>query len=246
MVLLNFIGSSVWIFDYPDYERAVSKLQQLYVNPLNEIHARYILLMCRQKPEEVLDEYPLNLRHLSGDCNYKAVSAEEHRAEAIRGLLPIKVRQQLLENVTLDLTTAFDQARALEQAQKTSKSYSISQRVFSAAAISEGNSHNPNKNITSTVASKTQRCFFHGNNRHPHRDCPAINGMCWRYGKISHYVKVCHSRTSVTLHSPNSVLMAASFIDLVATTTPMKLNGKKIRALVNTVSTESFISELLV
>ena len=77
------------------------------------------------------DEYLLKLKHLTEDCNYKAVSVEEHKAEVIRntfvcGLLSRLLRQRLLENVTRDLTTVFDQARALKQAQKSSAFYSLS------------------------------------------------------------------------------------------------------------------------
>ena len=51
-LLLNFIGFSVYelMFDCQDYERAVSKVQQLYEKPKNEIHVRYILLTRREKP----------------------------------------------------------------------------------------------------------------------------------------------------------------------------------------------------
>ena len=78
---LNFIGPSVYelISDCLDYKWAISKLQQSYDKPKNKIHARYILSMHQQKPEEALDEFLLNLRRLCEDCNNKAVNAEEHR-----------------------------------------------------------------------------------------------------------------------------------------------------------------------
>ena len=85
------------IFDCPDYERAVNKQQQLYDKPENEIYAKYILSTRRQNLDEALDEYFLNLRRLSKDCNNKAVRAEKHRAETIRDpfisrLLSINIR----------------------------------------------------------------------------------------------------------------------------------------------------------
>ena len=70
--------------------------------------------------------------------------------------------------------------------------------------------------------------------------------MLGRCGKISHYAKVCNSGTPATLHSPNYVVMAASFTDFFSTVTLIKLNGKRVRALVDTGSTESFICESLV
>ena len=63
-MLVNFIGISVYelISDCLDYKRAISTQQQLYDKPMNEIYARFISSTRRQKPEEALDEYLLNLR----------------------------------------------------------------------------------------------------------------------------------------------------------------------------------------
>ena len=41
----------------------------------------------------------------------------------ITGLLSTNIRQRLLENKTLNLQTAFDQARALDTAQRSSETY---------------------------------------------------------------------------------------------------------------------------
>jgi hypothetical protein len=54
---------------------------------------------------------------LSKDCNFSQVTANQYRDEAVRdafitGLLSTNIRQRLLENKTLNLQTAFDQARA--------------------------------------------------------------------------------------------------------------------------------------
>ena len=67
-----------------------------------------------------------------------------------------------------------------------------------------------------------------------------------RVEDVTKSAKVCCSGTFATLHSSNSVVMAASFTDLFAATTPMKINGKKIKGHVDTVYTKSFICELLV
>ena len=93
----------------------------------------------------------------------------------ISRLLFINIWQQLLKNVTLDLITEFDQVRTLEQAQKSLESVSVSQTVFSTAASPQDHPQDPNKNIISTAASKTSKCFFYRNNRCLHSDCPAWN-----------------------------------------------------------------------
>ncbi len=79
---------------------------------------KYLLATRRQKSGETLVEFIQELRRLSKDCNLKSVSAEQYREELIRdsfinGLLSPLIRQRLLENSTLDLKSAFDQANAL-------------------------------------------------------------------------------------------------------------------------------------
>ena len=68
------------------------------------------------------------LRWLHKDCNFQAVTAEQNGDDAtqeafIHGLQSARIRQCLLENVTLDLQTAFNQACAKDVAQKQSESY---------------------------------------------------------------------------------------------------------------------------
>ncbi|KAK3884487.1 hypothetical protein Pcinc_011236 [Petrolisthes cinctipes] len=58
------------------------------------------------------------------DCDPAVQHCEESIRDAfISGLRSPSVRQRLLENETLDLTSMFDQARALVSAQKNSESY---------------------------------------------------------------------------------------------------------------------------
>ena len=88
------------------------------------------------------------------------------------------IRQRLLENKTLDLKTAFDQARALEMAQKNSESYyrpSVNLPISASASIE---SQLPRDNQIQEeplvpVAAVNTKCFFCGLNRHPRSKCPA-------------------------------------------------------------------------
>ena len=61
------------------------------------------------------------LQSLSKDCQFREVSANEYREGAVRdafinGFHDSEMRQRLLETRTLDLETAFGQARALDLA----------------------------------------------------------------------------------------------------------------------------------
>ena len=65
------------------------------------------------------NEYQQKLKQLSADCNFGAVTAQEHKQEAIRdvfisGLALLKIRQRLLEERDLTMQNAFDKVRSLE------------------------------------------------------------------------------------------------------------------------------------
>lgn len=138
--LINYIAPRVYeyVADCVDYDSAITTLEKMYVKPKNEVFARHLLSTRKQQPSESLDEFLQALKQLSGDCNFKAVTAEKYKEEAVRdsfisGLRSSVIRQRLLENKTLQLQNAFDQALALDIAQKSSESYSSVIPSFSAA-----------------------------------------------------------------------------------------------------------------
>lgn len=257
-VLFNYVAPSVYeyIADCSTYEDAIDTLQTLYVKPKNEVYARHQLATRRQQTGETLDEFLQALKRLSGDCNYEAVSAEKCKEEAIRdafitGLLSNIIRQRLLENKTLDLPTAFDQARALEQAQKSSEAYATPS--FSAAAASS--SDGVDAQVTdlcqmAAVPARQQKCFFCGNNRHARRICPARDATCHKCSKKGHFSKVCRStvfETSAALQPPTlATVSAVSTVKLSKATMKIRVHGNEVDALLDTGSSESFISKRLI
>ena len=65
---------------------------------------------------------------LSRDCKFKNVEAAVYRNECIHNPTYIRtyfntIKQHLLENTSTKLQVIFNQARALEMVQKSSKSY---------------------------------------------------------------------------------------------------------------------------
>jgi len=104
-VLTNFVSPRIYeaVADCTNYEVAIKILKDLYVKPSNEIFARYCLATGRQKAGESLDEFFQALKMLSKECNFKTVTAEQYREEAVRdtfnsGLQSSLIRQRLLEN----------------------------------------------------------------------------------------------------------------------------------------------------
>ena len=84
--LVNCTSSTVFDFieDCTTYEEAKQVLQGLYAKPKNEIFALYLLSTRRQQPGESLTEFFQELKKLSKDCNFEAVSAEKYREEMIK------------------------------------------------------------------------------------------------------------------------------------------------------------------
>ncbi len=190
-ILTNFVSPTVYEYfsECTDYATAIEALKKTYVKPTNEVFARHLLNTRKQNASETLDEYLQALTTLIKDCNYKAVSAEQNRSDAIRdafinGIQSSSIKQRLLENDTLELKTMFDQARSMESAQRNVQSYRNENPLPFNAAISSDNNEsfeatNPmlqhSNNITSSESSNCWNC---GNSRHPRSRCPARNATC--------------------------------------------------------------------
>jgi len=84
--LIAHINQDVYelISDSANYDQAIQTLERLYVKPSNVMFARHLLMTCKQKSEQSIDEYFQKLKRLSKDCNYAAVNAENHKNEAVR------------------------------------------------------------------------------------------------------------------------------------------------------------------
>lgn len=263
-VLTNYISPKIYgsISDCTTYEQAIAALTALYVKPFNEIFARHCLVTRRQNPGENLDEFLQALKILSKDCNFKDVTAARYQEEAIRdafisGLQSSIIRRRLLENRTLDLATMFDQARALDAAQKNSELYSASVRQSVMAAVPE-----PNvkceiafpSDSQATSAAVDGKCFFCGYSKRQRSKCPARDAVCNKCHKKGHYAKVCrsssvsNSATSASVYRPTlaSVISASIPAAVAKATTRVVITGVEVDSLIDSGSTESFIHPNLV
>lgn len=147
----------------------------------------------RQQTGESLDEYLRELRKLGKDCNLKSVTAEQYREELIRdafinGLVSPLIRQRLLENKSLDLESAYNQAYSLDLAHRNAEAYT-SQSHTAAVVASEQpvaclqklypansnpiNVEIPQEHAVAAAYGTRKRCFFCGR-QFPHKfKCPA-------------------------------------------------------------------------
>lgn len=246
--LINYVSPNVYdyIAEANDYNEAIQTLDSIYIKPKNEIFARYLLSSRKQEQAESLDQFLQQLKTLAKDCNFKSVSAERARDEAIRdafigGLQSCNIRQRLLENNVLDLQTAFMNARSLEMAERQNLSYRPSLTTASASEIKEIETEPQH----GTVSALNSKCFFCGYSRHPRAKCPAKEATCKGCGKKGHFQKACLSnqRQSAAIQGTISVLASATPGCLAKSTIKLRLNGIPTEALVDTGSSENFISE---
>ena len=66
------------------YREAIQTLERLYVKPCNIFFARHLLMSCKQQQAQSLDDYLQKLKQLAKNCNYRSVSSDVCRSEAIR------------------------------------------------------------------------------------------------------------------------------------------------------------------
>lgn len=133
------------------------------------------------------------------------------------------IRQHLLENNTLDLQSAYDQAYSLDLAQRNAEAYSpqvthttavvISQAPLSPHTPSLGSSQTPEvdavisgkdtslpdiseKSAVAATYTGRRKCFFCGGLCHPRSTCPAREATCNKCFKKGHFARVCRSKPS--------------------------------------------------
>ncbi|CAI9729601.1 Hypothetical predicted protein [Octopus vulgaris] len=126
-LLINYVEPNVYEFisEAKIYEQAVNTLKSVYIKPKNIIMAHHLSATRKQKPGESLDQFLSELKILAKDCDFVAVSAEQYWSEMIRdafinGLTLNQIQQRPLENKSVNLSTAYDQARSLDVAQQSS------------------------------------------------------------------------------------------------------------------------------
>ena len=126
-MLTNFLSPQTfpYIADTDSYDDATETLKHAYHKRKNVIFARHVLMTRVQKSDKTIAEYVHALKRLSKDCEFNAVTAEQHkdcmtRDASIQSLTSAPIRQRLLEEDTLDLNATVKKAEMLELAKRQS------------------------------------------------------------------------------------------------------------------------------
>jgi len=182
-ILVSLLDTSVYMYiaDCPTFEAAITRLDEVYMKPINEAFARHKLSTCHQEMGELLEEFFQQLKKLSADCNFMVVSAVQSRNASIRdafiaGIYSSYIWQRLLEDNVTELQAAFDKACLLDDALRNAQSHTSSS-VATAANHSlvvnpTGSNQNAPVNQPECLATKTKQYFLCGAHRHPQGNCP--------------------------------------------------------------------------
>lgn len=159
LLLTSHLSPSVYklISGCTTYESALQKLENTYIKQKNVIFARFQLSTRSQQITESIDDFLLSLEELSKDCGFKAVTAEVYRDESIRnafitGLASDTIRERLLENSTLSLEQAVDQARALESAHRNAN-------LYNSSSLTPLNAISEHKSSDATLTSQSNEIY---------------------------------------------------------------------------------------
>nr|XP_037871363.1 uncharacterized protein LOC119629490 [Bombyx mori] len=154
-----------------------------------------MLATRKQRPEESIDTYLQALKLLSKDCDFVAVDAETNKNDSVRdafisGISSHKIRQRLLENLTLTLDQAYNQALSLETAEINSQNFNtVSLNAVAPkepTLVSSKSQTLYNETCSSVNNPRRQKCFFCGGQIHPRKNCPAFE-KTWQTLKIGNH-----------------------------------------------------------
>ncbi|XP_036340040.1 uncharacterized protein LOC118749352 [Rhagoletis pomonella] len=258
-LLINQVSPSVYVYfsEARSFREAVDLMDKLYVKPKNVLFARHALATRRQRSDENIETYLQALKQLSKYCEFAAVDADTNRSDCVRdafisGISSNSTRQRLLENLTLTLDQAYNQALSLETAEVNSLSFN-SIAVNAVTDEQTTTNHQAQQNVlngdhVAAASFNRRKCFFCGGQLHLRKNCPAREETCQLCNKKGHLATVCKSAKSLvpqvaSRRNSTVCITAASPHPLHKATVPAIICGFRAEALLDTGSSVSFINE---
>lgn len=179
------------------YENICEKLQKYY-NPGKNFALHQAEFRKRiQKPNETIEQYIMDLKKLSVNCNFKSVN-EEIKERLLNGAYRDAVRFELLKQADQPLEILTNMGKTVEAAYNLAF-HPEKQHERSDMFQLQGRNFTRNKNIgrsqpTTTGNQHTRSCFCCGKDGHLKAECSLREKFCSECGVRGHIFKVCKSK----------------------------------------------------
>ncbi|KER21125.1 hypothetical protein T265_10484 [Opisthorchis viverrini] len=220
--LIHFVDAPVYVYiaDCPDYESAISTLEKLYVRPKNIIYAHHLLQTCKQDTSQGVDQFVQRLKSLAKNCDFKAVSAIDHQNESVRDALI-----NGLQSTTIRERLLSQNELTLDEAHELARSLELAHK--------QAQSYSNNQAISfSAAAAPLQTSTVTPSHSISPDSTPYLSSInsqiCYFCGRSRHPRSKCPAR------------------EAVCKSTSIKVNGISLQALIDTGSSSSYVTPLVV
>lgn len=219
-ILLNLMGDQgielYNTFNVSATAKVSEVLEQFekYCNPRkNIVYERFIFFNAKQKPDQSIGEYIIELQTLSTSCEFMEKN-NLCRDRLIVGLLDVGLQERLLRESNLTLEKAAEFCRTTEasrqqanaiQGQSSQTRTNAVERVdavktkegtkahfkwkknYQSKSKSVNSFNNTNNTNNSNNTNKCSKCGY----SHPPKSCPAYNKICAKCTGKNHFASVC-------------------------------------------------------
>ena len=179
--------------------KTYGELKEILISHLSpkplEISERFRFHKRNQKDGESIQNYVVEIKKLSENCNFGNELDKTLSDRLVCGLKDSQIQKRLLQEEHLTFQKAFDKAVALEMASRDATDMHSNFPVHAVHKSTHSSKSTFNK---STNNNKFQPCFSCGKRNHKRQDCFFRDSVCSSCKKKGHIKAVCKSRSTST------------------------------------------------
>jgi len=171
-----------------DIETVLSKFKAYCSPETNVTYERFVFLSRKQKSTESIDEFITDLKNLSSNCEFGAISESLIKDVMILGLHDDRLKEVLLREVNLTLHKAINIAHATENAKLQSSVLKREENNLFKVRSTNRTGHSSSESVVN-------KCKFCGTSHKFNRNnCPAFGKTCSKCKKFNHFAKQCFTK----------------------------------------------------